>query len=309
MPPSTPSWVLSARRQRLRSRRLTGRRAWSYSEKRQSCIDRSQNRAHHTFAFSLCSPDRNPGRADAQKRFERLGVINKILRDERRDRYDHFLTNGFPRWRGTGYFYERFRPGLGSVIAFILMLSALVQRLVQGLNYRRDSARLENLRRSAQLLAWGPTFEVPGSASTQQDRKVRVPLQGLEGLPSKPDAKASEAQWTEHEKTLRKVVSTQASAGWAGSRLVDVFVSNSGTFVLDPASGDRLSLDADSVPKPSVLNTWPFALVKKAFGSGKASSPANAGEDTTEGELEGDAAKSTAVAGNGNAKKNKKKRK
>lgn len=37
-------------------------------------------------------PDKHPDNTVATRRFERLGIINKILRDERRDRYDHFLT-------------------------------------------------------------------------------------------------------------------------------------------------------------------------------------------------------------------------
>ena len=28
-------------------------------------------------------------------------------------RYDFFYTNGVPKWRGTGYYYSRFRPGIG----------------------------------------------------------------------------------------------------------------------------------------------------------------------------------------------------
>lgn len=47
-------------------------------------------------------------------RFARLGVIAAILRNgEKRKRYDFFYKNGVPKWRGTGYYYERFRPGLG----------------------------------------------------------------------------------------------------------------------------------------------------------------------------------------------------
>ena len=30
-----------------------------------------------------------------------------------RHRYDFFYKNGVPKWRGTGYYYSRFRPGLG----------------------------------------------------------------------------------------------------------------------------------------------------------------------------------------------------
>lgn len=28
-------------------------------------------------------------------------------------RYDFFYKNGVPKWRGTGYYYSRFRPGVG----------------------------------------------------------------------------------------------------------------------------------------------------------------------------------------------------
>lgn len=44
-------------------------------------------------------PDKNRGVKDAQKRFERLGLIAKMLRTpEVRERYDHFYRNGFPKW-------------------------------------------------------------------------------------------------------------------------------------------------------------------------------------------------------------------
>lgn len=44
-------------------------------------------------------PDKNHGVKDAQKRFERLGLIAKMLRTpDVRQRYDHFYRNGFPKW-------------------------------------------------------------------------------------------------------------------------------------------------------------------------------------------------------------------
>ena len=44
-------------------------------------------------------PDKNHGVKGAQKRFERLGLIAKMLRTpEVRERYDHFYRNGFPKW-------------------------------------------------------------------------------------------------------------------------------------------------------------------------------------------------------------------
>src|SRR5438045_7587316 len=50
----------------------------------------------------------------ANERYARLAVVADILRGPGRERYDHFLKNGFPKWKGTGYYYSRFRPGLGS---------------------------------------------------------------------------------------------------------------------------------------------------------------------------------------------------
>ena len=38
----------------------------------------------------------------ASERFARLGVVTNILRGPDRERYDHFLDYGFPKWRGTG---------------------------------------------------------------------------------------------------------------------------------------------------------------------------------------------------------------
>ncbi|CCU76780.1 unnamed protein product [Blumeria hordei] len=52
----------------------------------------------------------------ASDRFARLGIVANILRGPGRERYDHFLNYGFPKWKGTGYYYARFRPGLGSVL-------------------------------------------------------------------------------------------------------------------------------------------------------------------------------------------------
>lgn len=41
-----------------------------------------------------------------------IALFNSGISHER-IRYDFFYKNGVPRWRGTGYYYARFRPGLG----------------------------------------------------------------------------------------------------------------------------------------------------------------------------------------------------
>lgn len=54
----------------------------------------------------LLHPDkmRNPSK-EATDRFARLGVIANILRGPEKERYDFFLQKGFPKWKGTGYYY------------------------------------------------------------------------------------------------------------------------------------------------------------------------------------------------------------
>ncbi|KAJ3567573.1 hypothetical protein NPX13_g6717 [Xylaria arbuscula] len=37
----------------------------------------------------------------AGERQARLGIVTNVLRGPGRDRYDHFLKNGFPTWKGT----------------------------------------------------------------------------------------------------------------------------------------------------------------------------------------------------------------
>jgi curved DNA-binding protein CbpA len=67
-----------------------------------------------TLELDQNSPDKNPGVKAIHERFARLGVVSSILRKkESRQRYDFFYKNGVPKWRGTGYYYSRFRPGLG----------------------------------------------------------------------------------------------------------------------------------------------------------------------------------------------------
>lgn len=217
-------------------------------------------------------PDRNSSPV-AVKHFEQLGLINKILRDHRRDRYDHFLANGFPKWRGAGYFYERFRPGLGLVLVFLLLLTALVQRGIQQYNYVQTTSKLLNARRSAKLLALGPTNETPleyqaavtsvGSRSNNNnkgDRKVRIPIGGFDHLPPLPATDASAETWAEHERALKRVASVPSSSHTA--RTIDVVVSADGEWVAGVLNREEHEIDPELEVKPSWSTTWPVALFR-----------------------------------------------
>ncbi|KAL8954059.1 MAG: hypothetical protein Q9222_000116 [Ikaeria aurantiellina] len=99
----------------------------------------------------------------ASERYARLGVIAEILKGEGRERYDHFLANGFPRWRGTGYYYARFRPGLGSVLGGLFVIGGgLAHYGALYLSWKRQKEFVERYIRHARKAAWGDESGVGG---------------------------------------------------------------------------------------------------------------------------------------------------
>ncbi|KAL8713487.1 MAG: hypothetical protein Q9220_002349 [cf. Caloplaca sp. 1 TL-2023] len=99
----------------------------------------------------------------ASERYARLGVIAEILKGEGRERYDHFLANGFPRWRGTGYYYARFRPGLGSVLGGLFVVGGgLAHYGALYLSWKRQKEFVERYIRHARKTAWGDESGVGG---------------------------------------------------------------------------------------------------------------------------------------------------
>ncbi|WFD31230.1 hypothetical protein MSPP1_002264 [Malassezia sp. CBS 17886] len=222
-------------------------------------------------------PDKNQDMPDAHKRFERLGLIHRILRDERRDRYDHFLSNGFPKWRGTGYFYERFRPGLALVLVLVVALSVAVQYTVKRYNWRRGKEQLEALRRSALAAAWGAWFQTPTEAkmagmkpkTRPLEKKVRVPLFGFDGMPPAPAADAVAAgrvDWEQEGYRVREAMNALAVRNGTDAMAgpVDVTVYRDGSLsVFDPTKDLWFPLEMpQEADAPSLFSTWPCALVR-----------------------------------------------
>ncbi|KAK6508933.1 hypothetical protein TWF481_003701 [Arthrobotrys musiformis] len=95
-------------------------------------------------------------RKAADERFARLGLVANILRGPERERYDHFLRNGFPRWRGTGYYYSRFRPGVVSVLVGMwIVIAGGAHYLVMRMNYTQQRKFMEGYINDARTAAWG----------------------------------------------------------------------------------------------------------------------------------------------------------
>ncbi|KAJ5996561.1 hypothetical protein N7499_007121 [Penicillium canescens] len=100
---------------------------------------------------------------DADARSTRLNLVANILRGPGRERYDHFLRHGFPLWKGTGYYYSRFRPGLGSVLAGLFLVfggGAHYAALILG--WKRQREFVDRYIRQARRAAWGDETGVRG---------------------------------------------------------------------------------------------------------------------------------------------------
>lgn len=99
----------------------------------------------------------------ASDRYARLAVIAAILKGEGRERYDHFLSHGFPKWKGTGYYYARFRPGLGSVLVGLFVIGGgLAHYAAIYLSWKRQREFVERYIRQARRTAWGDESGVKG---------------------------------------------------------------------------------------------------------------------------------------------------
>ncbi|QRV88040.1 DnaJ domain protein [Ceratobasidium sp. AG-Ba] len=191
------------------------------------------NKAYKKLSIKL-HPDKNPGVKGAHERYARLGKVNAILKSgEGRDRYNFFYKNGVPKWRGTGYYYSRFRPGLGTVLVFLALLTCVLEYQVKRMNYSRDLERVRDLVSRAKLAAWGPRL-VPVEGS----RKVRIPA-------SPAAADAMNAMDQQRARTIEFVVDGDGSV-WH----ID-------------EEGEQL-FDEGILSKPSMGTTWAPSLFKSA---------------------------------------------
>lgn len=98
----------------------------------------------------------------AEEAQTRLSLIANILKGPERDRYDHFLRNGFPLWKGTDYYYNRYRPGLGTaIVGVVAFCGGAVHYLILYMNWKRHTEFIDRYIRFARDTAWGGTLNVP----------------------------------------------------------------------------------------------------------------------------------------------------
>lgn len=101
----------------------------------------------------------------ASDRQARLSIVANILRGAGRERYDYFLANGFPKWKGTEYYYSRYRPGFGTVLVGVFLFAGgAAHYIALYMGWKRQREFVERYIRYARNAAWGENLgiNIPG---------------------------------------------------------------------------------------------------------------------------------------------------
>ncbi|KAB8337210.1 hypothetical protein FH972_021512 [Carpinus fangiana] len=124
---------------------------------------------------------------EANERYARLSTVANILTGSERQRYDHFLSNGFPTWRGTGYYYARFRPGLGSVlVGLLLAFGGGAHYFALYISWKRHKEFVQRYVSHARKTAWGNESGMPGVPGVDAGSTAPVAIPEQEPEPEQP---------------------------------------------------------------------------------------------------------------------------
>ncbi|RMZ81975.1 hypothetical protein DV737_g2280, partial [Chaetothyriales sp. CBS 132003] len=139
---------------------------------------------------------------EATQRYSRLGVVASVLKGQQRERYDHFLRHGFPAWKGTGYYYSRYRPGLGTVIfGLFLVGGGVAHYFALSISYNRQREFMERYIRQARKMAWGDETGIQGIPGITSPAEVPAISEAEE---PDPGVKLNRKQKREYERQQKK---------------------------------------------------------------------------------------------------------
>lgn len=121
----------------------------------------------------LLHPDKVTGskslKKQAEERFQRLSLVGNILRDQSlRRRYDYFHSKGFPRWKGTGYYYSKFRPGIIMTVMILYVIVGGIHFVAMKISRKQDFKRLRDLKEQTKKQAWGGSQIPPADGSSRK---------------------------------------------------------------------------------------------------------------------------------------------
>ncbi|KAK4863253.1 hypothetical protein LT330_002031 [Penicillium expansum] len=268
---------------------------------------------------------------NADARSARLNLVANVLRGPNRERYDHFLKNGFPLWKGTGYYYSRFRPGLGSVLAGLFLVfggGAHYAALV--LSWKRQREFVDRYIRQARRAAWGDEMAVPGIDSVVAAPPPPAPESGDAGAvavnrrqkrmmdkENKKDKKGGGARVSARASSGTSTPTEQTASVGERKRVV---AENGKTLIVDSVgnvfleeqneAGERQEflLDINQIERPSIRETMVFKLPIWCFNKtvGRVlGTPAEEEVDSDEAEELVEEAETTATSNSRSRKRNK----
>ncbi|UKZ77145.1 hypothetical protein TrVFT333_004864 [Trichoderma virens FT-333] len=164
---------------------------------------------------------------EASERQARLSLIANILRGPSRDRYDHFLANGFPLWKGTDYYYNRYRPGLGTVLVGVFVMGGgAIHYLALYMSWKRQKEFVERYVTFARNAAWGNAAGIPGVDATPAPPPPPAPEEDEAAAPPQPrnrrERRMQEKETRKDDgksasKKSRKAVSSKSSSQGASA--------------------------------------------------------------------------------------------
>ncbi|KAJ5954338.1 hypothetical protein N7501_008617 [Penicillium viridicatum] len=267
---------------------------------------------------------------NADARSARLNLVANVLRGPNRQRYDHFLKNGFPLWKGTGYYYSRFRPGLGSVLAGLFLVfggGAHYAALV--LSWKRQREFVDRYIRQARRAAWGDEMAVPGIDSVAAAPPPPAPESDTGAVAvnrrqkrmmdkeNKKDKKGGGARVSARASSGTSTPTEQVASTGERKRVVaengkTLIVDSIGNVFLEEQNeaGERQEflLDIDQIERPSIRETMVFKLpiwcFNKTVGRVLGSS-AEEEVDSDEAEELVEEAETTATSNSRSRKRNK----
>ncbi|RDW64182.1 putative endoplasmic reticulum located J-protein ERJ5 [Coleophoma crateriformis] len=213
----------------------------------------------------------------ASDRFARLGLVANILRGPGRERYDHFLNNGFPTWKGTGYYYARFRPGLGTVLTTLfIFVGGGGHWLALYLSWNRQREFVGRYIKFARHAAWGDNLGIPGVEGTATP-PVASGSDGVdpEAMPLNRRQRRMQEKDTKKDKSEKKPKSKRgspASTPTGSTGIKKRVVAENGKILIVDSAGNvyleqpdengvnhEFLLDPNELPQPSIKDT---ALVR-----------------------------------------------
>lgn len=139
----------------------------------------------------------------ASDRQARLSIVANILKGSGRARYDHFVSNGFPTWKGTNYYYDRYRPGLGTVMfGVFLALGGGAHYIALYMGWKRQREFVERYIKFARHAAWGDNLGIPA-----------VDIGAGTAAPPPPPADEQQEQAMPTNRKMRRMQEREAKKG------------------------------------------------------------------------------------------------